>query len=312
MPGAGQIGERQPVQQRRVGGEPAGADAVGDDRQRLAARRTGAGQGFRGGQQILEAADAEHAGAAQGGLEGQFGLAGAVVQQAAAGADGHHRAKPGGGAGGGQEGAAVLQPADVEQDGAGVGVAGEPVEHEAEADIRVAADADDMAEADAVRPGPVDHRAAQGGRLRHQPEAAGRRRDMRAAGVQADAGDGEAEGARAEHAHAGAPGGVGQALGRAGDQGGVAAAGGQSFERRADAVRRAGQHGEVGRGGQVGRGFHRLHRAAKRAEAEVGGDLCAGLGAGADHRHGAWPEQRVRVEAAGGVEARNGHDRAGL
>ena len=183
----------------------------------------------------------------------------------------------------------------------------EPVEDAAEADIRVAADADDVAEADAVRPGPVDHRAAQGGRLRHQPEPAGRRRDMRAAGVQADAGDGQAEGARAEHSHAGALGGLGEVVGRAGHQGGVAASGGQGFQRRADAVRRAGQHGEVGRGGQVGDRFHRLHRAAKRAEAEVGRELRTDLGAGADHRDGARPEQRLGVEAAGWVKAGNGH-----
>ena len=113
--------------------------------------------------------------------------------------DRHHRPQPRRGAGGGQEGAAVPQLPDIEQDRAGAGIARQPVQHQAEADIRAAADADDVAEADAVRLRPVQHRAAQRRRLRDQPDPAGGRRQMRARGIQPDGGHGDAERARPQH-----------------------------------------------------------------------------------------------------------------
>ena len=197
----------------------------------------GAGQGFGGGQQVLEAVDAEHAGAAQRGLERQVGRA-VVVQQAQPAriaTTGRSRAAA---RAADRNSAVVLDAADVQQDGAGAGVARQPVERHAEADIGVGADADDVAEADAVRLRPVDHRAAQRGGLRDQRQAPGRRRDMGPGGVQVQPRDGDAEGMRAEHADAGAGRVVGQVVGRPGHDGGEAVGLGQGRHRRADLLRR--------------------------------------------------------------------------
>ena len=156
-----QGGQAQPVAQGGVGAELRRADGIGDDGERFAAGRPGAGEGFRRGQKVFQARHDQGAAAPQGGDQGGVGAAGGIEQQAA-GADGNHRAQPGGGAGGREEDAAVLDPADVEQDGAGARIARQPVEHDAEADIGVGAEADDVAETNPVRLGPVQHGAAHG------------------------------------------------------------------------------------------------------------------------------------------------------
>ncbi len=135
--------------------------------------------------------------------------------QQAAGPDRHDRAQPRRRAGGRQEDPAVLDAAHVQQDGAGARIARQPVERHAEAEIGVAADADDVAEADAVRPGPVQHRAAQRGGLRHQRQPPLGRRQVGARGVEAQLGHDQPERPRSQHAHAGAPRQIGQPQGRA-------------------------------------------------------------------------------------------------
>ena len=105
--------------------------------------------------------------------------------------------------------AAVADAADVEQDGAGAGVAAEPVQDRGEAEIGIAADADDVAEADAVGLRPVEHGAAQRRRLRDQREPAGPGWQMTGGGVETGAGDDDAERAGSEHAARGGPPGAG-------------------------------------------------------------------------------------------------------
>ena len=216
----------QSVAQHRVRRHPSGADRVGDDAQRLAAHRPGAGEDFGRRQQVLEAGDAQHARPAQRRLEGALRGAARVGEHAAR-PNRHHRAQPRRGAGGGEEGAPVPQLPDVEQDRAGAGIARQPVQHQAEADIRAAADADDVAEADAVRLRPVQHRAAQRRRLRHQADPAGRRRQMRPRGIQPDAGHRDAERFRSQHADAGTARRVGQTVRAAHHHGGEGPLGGQ-------------------------------------------------------------------------------------
>jgi hypothetical protein len=89
----------------------------------LRAGGLGAGQGFGGGQQVRQPFHPDHPGPAQRRVEHRIRPS-RRVGQAAAGVDRHHRAQPGRGAGGGQETAPVGDAAYVEQDGAGVGIAG--------------------------------------------------------------------------------------------------------------------------------------------------------------------------------------------
>ena len=114
----------------------------------------------------------------------------------------------------------------------------------------IAADADDMAEADRLGRRPVQHDAGQRGGLGHQGQLARRRRDMRQRGVQADRRDAEAEAALAERLDAGA-GGDGGEVGRgAGHDRREAAARRQRRHGRFQPGGRQAEHGEVGRLGQ--------------------------------------------------------------
>ncbi len=300
-------GQSQPVAQHRVGGHPAGADRVGDDAQCLAADRAGTGEDFGRGQQVVEIGDAQHARATQRGLEGTFRGA-ARVRQHATGPDRHHRPQPRCGAGGGEKRPPVAQLPDVEQDRAGARVAGQPVQHQAEADIGAVADADDVAEADAVRLRPVQHRAAQRCRLRHQSEPAGRHRQMRARGVQSDAGHRDAERFRAQHANAAAPRRVGQTVGATEDDGRESALGGQSLQK----IRRwrGADHREVWRRWQCGDALRSIgcdHAAFETAGVEIGHHLATDLRSGADRDDQFRVEQTGRTEASGRLVSHQMH-----
>src|SRR6185312_10726139 len=131
---------------------------------------------------------------------------------------------------------------------------------------------------------------------------------MRAGGIQADGGDGKAEGVRAEHADSGAARGIGQAIGGAGDNGGKAVFAGKRFHGGIDGVGRQADHREIGRHGQGGGVADGVERAREAGQHQVGHDLGTGVGLGTDDRDGTRPEQGVGAEAASGCEAWNGHD----
>ena len=108
----------------------------------------------------------------------------------------------------------VLDAADVQQDGAGVGVARQPVQGQSETDIGIGAQPDDVAEPDSVRSRPVDHRSAERRGLRNQRQPARRRRDMRPRGVQIQPGNRDAEGMCTEDPDPGARGMRAEIIGR--------------------------------------------------------------------------------------------------
>ena len=171
--------------QHGIARQPPGADGGADDRQVVAAngraRDSVSAAASRSSSRFTHSTPARRNAASNARSAAAVG-----VHHPQAGADRHHRPQLGGGACGGQEQPMVLDPADVQQDRAGVRVARQPVQHHAVADVVVVADADDMAEANSVRLRPVDHRAADGGGLRHQRKPPGRRLDVRARGIEAE------------------------------------------------------------------------------------------------------------------------------
>jgi hypothetical protein len=303
--------QTQPVAQRRIGCHPAGTDCVGDDRQGIPASQTGAGERFRRRQQILEAGDAKHASASQRRLERSFGPAARVGEQGA-GADRHHRTQEGRGAGSGEEGPAVLQVPDVEQDRAGAGIARQPVKHQAETDIGIAADADDVAEPDTVWLGPVQDGAAQGGGLRHQPQPSGRRWQMRARGVQPDSRYDDAERTWPQHAHAAPAHRIRKAFGHADHHRCKCAL---RCQRRQGHGHRAGwrrEHRQVrsfreGREVRAVIGIQLEDLALEPARLQICQHLPALGRAATDHRDGTGMEQPSGAEAARGPEGQKGH-----
>ena len=159
--GDGFIGaQMQPLAQHAVRRQPARADGVADDRQRIAANRLGAGQGLGRRQQVLQPLDAQHAGPAQRGLKRQIGRA-VLIQQPQPRTDRHHRAQPGGSARGRQEQPMVLDPANIQQDRAGMRIPRQPVQRHAEADVGVGAQSHDMTKSHPIRPRPIHHRSAE-------------------------------------------------------------------------------------------------------------------------------------------------------
>ena len=204
-----QRGQREAVAQHGVCGHLGGTDSIGDDRQALAApprtkHRAGTGEGFSRAQQIGEAFDAQHATTAQHRLECSVRQPLGIAQPGA-GPDRYHRAQPGGGTGGGNKAPRVADVADIEQDRPGIGVARQPVEHQAKADIRIAANPGDGGKANTVRLRPVQHHPAQRRRLRHQRQAARARQQMGARHIKPQLRHRHAERARTEGADAGRP-----------------------------------------------------------------------------------------------------------
>ena len=89
---------------------------------------------------------------------------------------------------------------DVKQDGARGWIGGEIVEHVAEIDIGHVAERDDMRKADAARCRPVEHRGDHRARLADKGDVAGRRRQMREAGIEADSRHHDADAVGADEA----------------------------------------------------------------------------------------------------------------
>ena len=303
------------IAKHRIRRHLSGADGIRDDGQPVAPRRAGAGEGFGRGQQVFQPRHRQHTGAAQGGLECGIGCAGRVGEMTT-GTHRHHRAQARGGAGSGEEHAAVTDMADIEQDGAGAGIAGQPVEHRGEAEIGVAAHPHDMAEADAVGLRPVQHRAAEGGGLGDQRHLAGPGQQMRARGVQADAGHRDAERARPHRPHAARRCCRRDPLGHADHHTCISTA----RRQRREYLRRhpVAQHREVRRDRQAGDILisqharnradplpHRQHGPLEAAGHQIGHHLHARLAAGADDADRGGMEQSFRTKPVEGAD--HGH-----
>ena len=251
------------------------------------------GEDFGGSEQFGHGRDVQDAAAAQGGFE-DAAAAAARILLAGPGLDGDDGAQPGGGAGGRHEGAGVRHGADVEQDGADAGLAGQNVEDGRGIEPALEAEADDVAETDAVRLGPVEHGAAQGGGRRDDGERATGGGDVAEGGVQALAGDDDAEGVGADEGRRGGAGLVGvDGDGSAGaDFGGGGECGGE---------RAAGDDDEVG-GGEIGRAVGEVETAGKAAGPQVGRDEATGRRVAAEQRDAFRVEERLRPESADDAE----------
>ena len=251
----GRLGDlRQPAAaaQRRIGRHLPGGESVGDHGDpvglRAAAQRGDPDprQRFRRREEFGEIGHPEHAGAAQRRLHHRVRAA-EGLPRGAAGADRHHGAGAGRGAGGGDELPPVLDAPEIEQHGIGGRVARQPVQRAGEAVIRIAADARDQAEAEALGLGIVQDRPGQGGGLAEQRELSRPGHEMRQGGVEAQRRHRQPEGALPQGPHAAAAREGGE-IGR-GDRHHrrVAAPGGEGGEGGGLCLRRQGDHGEVRR-----------------------------------------------------------------
>ncbi|GAB1459374.1 hypothetical protein MASR2M50_11480 [Thauera sp.] len=192
----------------------AGAAAVAQHDEAVAAQRAGAQHGLGSAEHLFELVHPQDARAAQGGVvhvvvadqvghleEERVGDAHQRVVGRAPGLDCDHRLVACGGARGRHEGAAILDGFDVEQDRARTRVGGEEVEHLAEADVQAVAERDEVREADLLAQRPVEHHGAYRVALRDEAELARARGDLRERRVETEPGHQDAQRAAAEQAH---------------------------------------------------------------------------------------------------------------
>ena len=283
-PGAGaQLRQPAPAVQQGIRRQHAGAAAVGEDGQPVAAGRAGQGQGRHGIEQFLQAVHSQQAGAAKGRVLDGIGPGHRPrVRQdrprpgrGVAGLDQDDGLEPGGGAGGGEEFARRPQALDEQQDGADPAIQGQVVEQVAKIQVHHVAEGDQMGEADPPRQGPVEHRGDEGARLGHegQPPRAGE--TMAQAGVESLTGHHEPEAVGTQQAQPMAP-GDGQDLratvqtggvaalaeARAGEDGGAGPQGTELVQEGGRLVRWRGEDGQI-RSHRQGRQFADAGQAAE-------------------------------------------------
>jgi hypothetical protein len=264
-----QFRQPRPAPEHRIGGEAREAGGVGQDRQPVPGpatrREPGTPQRLCRREQILEPIHAQHAGAAQRRIHHRIGEPARIVEPRAC-ADRHDRARARRGAGGGDELPSVLDAADVEQDRRRTGIARQPVQRMGEAEIGVAADADDVAEADALRLRPIQHRPRDRRGLRHQRQLALARRQVAERGVEPDPRHRHAEAALPQRAQPVALGQRGQVGRGAGDHHGMPAARSERRHRGIECAGRQGEDGEVRRIRQRGDVAMLLEAAMRHAD----------------------------------------------
>ena len=181
---------------QQVGGDDAGAAAVGQDGQPLVARRAAMAQRLGGVEQLAQPVHAHQPGAREGrvidrgrsrhgaGMRGR-GLGGGGV---AARLQHDHRLHARDAARGRHELARLGDALDVHQHGARVVVARQHVQNVAEVDVGHVAHGDQVREADVLRGAPVGEPGQHGARLRDGGDAPGLELARPEAGVEADAG----------------------------------------------------------------------------------------------------------------------------
>ena len=165
----------------RVGGEHAGAAAIGEDGEAAALRPQSRGERDDGLEELAQAIDAQHARAAEGGVvdgvgageRAGMGKRGPGACGAASRLDDDHRLGARGDPPGGHEFARVRDALDVEQDRPRRRIERQIVEHVAEIDVAHVAERGDMREADVARRRPVEHGGGERPRLGDEGEVAG-------------------------------------------------------------------------------------------------------------------------------------------
>jgi hypothetical protein len=320
----------------RVGGHDADAAAVADDGEAIACRWPRGGEDFRRREQLAQRVHAQHAGAAEHGVVHGV-VAGECAgvrgrrprrRQAAPGLDHHHRLHARRGARRRHELARVHHRFHVQQDGVGVRVAGQVIEHVAKVDVRHVAQRHHVRETHAARLRPVDDGRDDRARLRHEGEPPAPRRQVREAGVEAMPRHHDADAVRPHDAQQMRLGSVEQRLlqaramgvavfleARRNDDRRPGAAGAQLRHELRHRARRRGDDGQIRRQRQarhvlVGEhalhrhvfGVHRHHRPAEAAAEQVARDHRADRArpvAGADQR------DRLRLEQV--IEVADGH-----
>ena len=325
----------------RIGRQHTSAAAVGDEREVVHRRellvaqaaqrgRAHACQRDGGGEQVLQGVHAQHAGAADGGVEDDVAAGqrpgvrggGLLPVQRAPGLDDDDRLVACRGARCRHELARRLNAFDVEQDGLGAGVAAEVVEQVAEIDIGMLAQRDHLRKAHPARLRPVQHGRGQRARLRHEGQRARRRRQLREAGVQPVVWRQQPQAVRPQDAqHMLARSGQHGLLLRRGqprghDDGGPRAARAQLAYQRGHAGRRGADQRQLGclrQRRHAVPGLHAVHRgvlavdsvqrtleAALAQVAPHGGADAAGAVGSADDRHRSGLQQAVEVADAHG------------
>jgi hypothetical protein len=331
--GVGQRRQRQACGCCGVGRHHAGAAAVGDDGEAVrhdAGRAAGqAVQRERGVEELLQRVHAQHAGAAHGGVEH------GVRARERARVRGRRRLPLGRTPGLHQDDRLVARRRargrhelarrgdrfHVEQDGARLGVVGQPVEHVAEIDVGALAQRDEVREAHAAPARPVEQGRHQRAGLRHECQLPRLRAHVGEAGVQADVrrqqaqavGPEDAQQVRARRVQHGLFHGRFEAGGQ--HHGGPRAARAQGRDQRGHRGRRRADHGELGRLGQrshVGVAGLLAQHVVLRVHGPKGARVAAGAQVAPDGaadaasaRGGAEDGHRSRVEK--GVEMADAH-----
>ena len=205
----GQRGQFDMIGARAVGGENPRPDAVGHDGQPATLHPVIGRQHPRGGEQLGDGVDPQHAGPLQCDVidilagDQMAGMGDAGQRRIVAPRlDDHHRLGTRGHAQRAHEAAGVMQVMDVQQDALGLWVHHQIIENFAEVEVDAVTHRDHAGKADALGVGPVEHCRAQRGRMRHQRQIAAADAPGIVAGVQADDRPHQAEHVRAEHANA--------------------------------------------------------------------------------------------------------------
>jgi hypothetical protein len=257
----------------RVGRQHPGAAAIGEDRQPVPRRGLAGGQRRHRLEQLAELEDAEHAGAAEGGIVDVVGAGerpGMRQRRLGAGGtaprlDDDDRLRPRRDAPRRHELPCIADALDIEEDRPRRRIEGEVVEEVAEIDVGHVAEGEDVGEAEAAGGGPVEDGGGDRPGLGDEGEVAGLRRQMHEARVDALRRRDEADAVRTEDAHEMRLGRLKHLLleGMAGSGLAFAEAGGDDDGRPAAALpklgdqprhglRRRGDDGEVGNHRQLG------------------------------------------------------------
>ena len=215
-----ELGQDPALVDQVIGREDGEAAAVAQDGHARPLRSRGHRQDLHRIEELIEAVDTQHPGAAEHGLVDRIGPGhrarvrgrGARALGVATRLDDDGGFHPGGGPGRGHELAGRGHRLDVEQDGAGLGIAREVVEQIPEIHIRHVPQGDEVREADAALLGPVHHRGDDGPRLRDEGDGALRRVEMGEARVEPDPRDQDTEAIRADDAQEMGPRGIEQGL----------------------------------------------------------------------------------------------------
>ena len=205
-----ELGELDPGVAGPVGGQHAGAAAIGDDGEAVAARALVGAEDLGRGEELAEGQRPHRTGPFQRRVEhvvgahqrAGMGRSGLGTRGMAARFQHDHRFQPGGRPHRRQERRRIVHPLDIEQDRVGLRIGGEELHDVAEVDIGRVAQADQGREAEVMRTRPVGNRRVERARLRDQGKPALGGAGAQEGGVQLLPGAHQADAVRPHEAHA--------------------------------------------------------------------------------------------------------------